>query len=173
MPLKVDASQLRAFGKKLREIDPDVYKQMRGEIKDQGKVVAADAAARAAWSTRIPETIRPSILNNTTLVIRAGNPKTAPHAKPIEHGGKQGTFRHPVFADERGERDVRTRGAASRIARRVENKITGVEDWVWVEQKANPFVHPAVIAHLQETAEAIGAAVVKAANAAARKVSGG
>ena len=155
---RTDGSQLRKLGKALRTAQPDVYRQVRREVREQALKVAEEAKQNASFSTRIPDTIRVSVAGVNTAVIRAGG-DNAPHAAAFEHAGSEGTFRHPVFARDGGERDVRTRGA---VARRASGKSTGAGDWVWVDQKAHPFLHPAVLSRLDEIVAALGGAVVSA-----------
>jgi hypothetical protein len=48
--------------------------------------------------------------------------KSAPEARPLEHGGSGGEFRHPVFGGGNKTRD----------------------QWTWVEQPARPFFYAAL-----------------------------
>jgi hypothetical protein len=77
-----------------------------------------------------------------TVVVRAGNAKTAPHAAAYEHAGASGSFRHPVFGN--GDR------ASS----------------AWVDEPARPFLHPAATKNLAEKAKAVGVAVSDAVDEA-------
>lgn len=156
--LRADGSQLRHLGKALRTAQPDVYRQVRRAVREEAEKVADSAKQNASWSTRIPDTIRVSVTGVNTAVVRAGGDK-APHAAPFEHAGMQGTFRHPVFARDGGERDVRTRGASKRLA---SGKSSAANNWVWVDQEARPFLHPAVFEHMDEIVAALGGAVIQA-----------
>jgi hypothetical protein len=140
MPFKANASQLRSLGTQLRRAQPDVYKQVRKAVREEARIVAASAREKASWSTRIPATVRVSALGVNTAVVRAGNDKTAPHAKPFEHAGHSGTFRHPVHGDPRKTRS----------------------EWAWVTQQARPFLHPAAWERLPETVRHLGQAVITA-----------
>lgn len=139
---KANASQLRSLGTQLRRAQPEVYKQVRKAVRTEARAVRDAAKEKANWSSRIPDTIRVSAVGTNTAVIRAGNDSTAPHAKPYEHAGAQGTFRHPVHGDPR-----RTRS-----------------QWTWVTENARPFLHPAAWERLPETVRRLGQAVITAVN---------
>lgn len=143
---RADASGLRKLGAELRRAKPEVYRQVRRAILAQARVIADDAKQRASWSTRIPASIRPSV-SGLSAVVRAGG-VNAPHAAALEHAGRQGSFRHPVFADQSLTRS----------------------DWSWVSQQARPFLHPAALDHLDETVRALGVAVTSAVDTQIRGV---
>ena len=86
-----------------------------------GEEVANEARMLASWSTRIPGSVR-LIARGLNSAVKAGG-SAAPHAKPYEHSGVAGTFRHPVFGNR-------------------EN---------WVPQKARPFLGPAAAANSYQT----------------------
>jgi hypothetical protein len=106
-----------------------VYKAVRRSVLIEAKAMAEDAKRRASWSTRIPGTVKASAQGMNTAVVKAGG-ASAPHAAAFEHAGKEGPFRHPVHGHD-----------------------------VWVSQDAHPFLHPAAIARLDTTVEALGTAV--------------
>lgn len=112
--LTVDVSQLKTFARDLRRADPILAKNFLTGMARSGDIVALAAKRNAAFSTRIPASIK---VRRRGLAVRvqAGGDK-APDAAPFEHGGLAGTFRHPVF----GNRNV------------------------WVTQRAHPFLTPAV-----------------------------
>lgn len=139
MVLRANTSQLRRLGAELRAVDPEVYKRSRSAIREVARDVAADAKNKASWSTRIPETVRVSSQSLNTAVVRAGGPK-APHARPYEHAGRHGNFRHPVHGSP-----MKTRS-----------------EWAWVTESARPFLHPAALEKLPELVARLGAAVVSA-----------
>lgn len=122
--LKADARDLKNLGKALRASRPDIYKATQKGLRQVGQKVAARARQNASWSKRIPQTVTVRSAGLNAVIVSAGG-KNAPHAKPIEHAGAEGTFRHPVFGNRA----------------------------VWVDQKARPFLHPAAIDRLQESAE--------------------
>ena len=129
--VSIDTSSFAKFARALKVIDPDLKKELRAGLKAAGEVVAEDARARSSWSTRIPGSIKVSVVGNTIKVV--ANAKKAPDAKPLEHGGQGGTFRHPVF----GNRDA------------------------WVNQDARPFLRPALLANKEAAVAAAKRAVEK------------
>lgn len=105
---------IRDIGK----IPKELKRELRPGLRAAAKPVLDRARRNASWSTRIPGATKISI---TFAGRRPGvkivtNAKRAPHARPFENLGDQGTFRHPVW----GNRDV------------------------WVTQKARPFLFPAL-----------------------------
>ena len=91
---------------------PATMAAVRPRLRMGGELVARGARGRAAWSTRIPSTVRVHETGDAVQVSAGGS--AAPHAAPYEHGGTPGTFRHMVF----GHRDR------------------------WVTQQARPFLGP-------------------------------
>ena len=128
--LSADTRQLKALGNALRKSQPALYKETQRALRAVGETVRARAATKASWSTRIPPTLKVRVSGLNSVIVSAGG-SAAPGAKPLEHAGAEGTFRHPVF----GNRDV------------------------WVDQPARPFLHPAALERLQESAEAVAAAL--------------
>lgn len=124
--LSADTRQLKSLAKILRESDRTLYRGVQKGLVDVGQAVVEDAKRKASWSTRIPQTIRARASGLNAVTVSAGG-ASAPHAKPIEHGGAPGSFRHPVFGDKSN----------------------------WVDQPARPFLHPAAIDRLQEHAERV------------------
>lgn len=137
--VQMDLSELRRLGSVLRKARPDVYRAARLAMLAEGAHMVEDAKSRASWSTRIPGTIKVVAegIMGLKLVAGGGKNSAAPHAKPYEHGGKSGTFRHPVDADPTLPRN----------------------EWAWVDEEARPFLHPAVMENLQATADAAAEAV--------------
>ena len=124
----------------MRKSRPEVHREVRRAVKAAAELVAEDARRKASWSTRIPGTVKASVLGNGTAAsVRAGGAK-APHAKALENAGRDGMFRHPVFPDQSKTRS----------------------EWTWVSQQARPFLHPALLDRFPETVRAIGAAVTVA-----------
>jgi hypothetical protein len=101
----------------MRALPDEARKAVRPALRRAGQVVAREAMVNASWSSRIPGTIRVVTsfrVNREGVTIRAGG-KNAPHARPYEHLGDPGTFRHPVYGDRE----------------------------VWVAQSARPFLFKA------------------------------
>lgn len=108
------ADEIRRLIDDLGKIPKDLKIKLRPGLREAGQVVRDRARLNASWSRRIPAATRVSVgfsKRNPGVAVQV-NRQRAPHARPFEHGGKEGTFRHRVF----GHRDR------------------------WVEQKARPFL---------------------------------
>lgn len=140
MVVKADARQLMQLGKQLRALDSKVYLEMRREMRDIGSEIAEQARENASsWSEHIPASVNYGVTGPLTVVVRAGNSTPtrdggAANAKPLEHAGKKGSFRHPVFGHG------------------------------WVKQEARPFLNPAAVAKLPVFAARITAVFLEAIN---------
>ncbi len=124
---------LRRLAADIGDVPSDLQRLLRLQLVKAAQPIAADARSRASWSTRIPRSIgiRTSFTGaRPGLYIRA-RASIAPHARPFENLGDEGTFRHPVF----GDRDR------------------------WVTQRARPFLFPAARAGAAGVEAAAGAAV--------------
>lgn len=128
--LSADARALKTLGRQLRQARPEIMKATQRGLREVGRHVADKAKENASWSSRIPQTIKPRVSGLTAVVVKAGGP-SAPHAKPYEHAGAHGTFRHPVFGDRKN----------------------------WVSEDARPFLHPAAFDGLQRYAEELAHAL--------------
>jgi hypothetical protein len=133
--MSVDRNQLRILIRDLGEIPPAVQKTMRPAVLKSARPVLARMKANASWSTRIPGAISMTASSTFPGVTFRVSAAKAPHARPIEHDGEPGTFRHPVY----GNREV------------------------WRPQAARPFFYRAVEAMSEQVANAIGDAVTDAA----------
>lgn len=125
------ANEVREFTKKFGKVPQELKRQLRPELRIIGNEVKAEAVSNAWWSTRIPGATRVAVgftARNPGVSIVV-NKNKAPEARPIEHGGRGGSFRHPVF----GHRDRR-----------------------WEEQPARPFLAPAAEAKGDSAAEKVG-----------------
>lgn len=136
----ITTEDLRMLYLRLKEVEPALRVVLRREIVKAGKD-AADAVKReASWSSRIPGAVRvkASFAARTTGVKIEVDAKRAPEARPLEHGGKPGQFRHPVFGNRKN----------------------------WVAQPARPFFHAAIEgmdAHFEERLFAIAEEIAIAA----------
>lgn len=112
------ADEIERLIKDMGRVPDDLRKKLRPKLREAGKVVANDAKLRASWSKRIPRavSVRTSFTKTRPGVSVVVNKNKAPHARPYEHGGRAGSFRHPVFGDRE----------------------------VWVSQRARPFLAPAL-----------------------------
>jgi hypothetical protein len=134
--MSVDRGQLQALIRDLGAIPPTVRKTMRPAVAEAGRRVLAQMKRDSSWSSRIPGAILMRAATGGTVgVTFRVNSGRAPHARPYEHDGAPGTFRHPVF----GNREV------------------------WVSQAARPFFYRAVQDNADAVVEALGDAIEQAA----------
>lgn len=139
----VDSPDLRQLYLDLKAADGNLQVLLRRGIREAAQSVADKARADAgAWSRRIPGAIflKVSFTQRSTGVSVEVNGRKAPHARPIDHGGKPGKFRHPVYGhDASGHfqaKGSRKKGVAGVFGTRVEA--------TWVDQPARPFFASAV-----------------------------
>lgn len=119
-----------AIAEDLRRLPLETRKSIRPKLQKAGEKVAATAKANAAWSSRIPATVRvaPSFrFEREGVEIKLGGRGT-PHARAYE-GLTRNPFRHPVHADPKKTR----------------------REWAWVSQPARPMLRPAARKHEAET----------------------
>jgi hypothetical protein len=125
---RVDFNEVKIFSHILRRADPVMYKFLHARLLEAGKVVKETAVQNSSWSAKIPGAIR---TRSTIGTISVYVDKTiAPNARPIEHGGLKGTFRHPVY----------NKGG-------------------WAKQAARPFLTPAMAANRSKVIELINVAI--------------
>lgn len=110
-------AELRRFVRSFEKFPADLRKDMRKELLTSVQKPLQQAKANAGWSTRIPKAtkIQTSFSKKKAGVAIVVNRHKAPHARPLEHGGRPGFVRHPVM----GNREK------------------------WVRQPARPFLWPA------------------------------
>lgn len=135
MGFSVDAVELRAFARAASRADSGAARGLRAGVRAAGDLVAAGARRNAGWSSRIPGSVRVHA-RMSVAVVEAGGP-SAPHAAPLENEGREGFFRHPVNAWARHDRGA----------------------WKWADQRARPFLHPALEENAQAAADLIVSAV--------------
>jgi hypothetical protein len=135
--VSVGREQLQALIKDLGEIPRDLQREMRPAFRRAAQPAAARIRQNASWSSRIPAAVKVSTSFGRTpgVMIRVDSTK-APHARPIEHVGRPGTFRHPVY----GNREV------------------------WRPQQARPFFYRGVEATADQIRDAIGAVITDVAS---------
>lgn len=122
------SDEIRRLIRDLDGIPRDLRRQLRPGLRTAGRMVADQAKVNASWSTRIPGAIRVSVrFSGTPGVSVIVDKRKAPHGRPHEHGGRPGTFRHPLFGD-------RSR---------------------WYSQRARPFLAPAAEAKSRAAAREI------------------
>lgn len=94
----LDTSSFKRFAKALRAAEPELASEFRKSLRLAGGIIAGIAQRNAAWSTKIPGTIK-SRTSGASVTVVAGGPN-APAAAAFEHGGNSGVFRHPVFGTD-------------------------------------------------------------------------
>lgn len=124
----------------MRALPEATRKAVRPRIRAAGGLVVNQAKINAAWSTRIPSTVRMRTsfrAGREGVTIIAGD-KSTPHARPFEGFSGYAQFRHPVFADR---------------ARKTS------KGWTWVTQTTRPFLFPAAEQTESETTAMVFAAL--------------
>lgn len=125
-------------------LTPATRKAIRPKLREAGQSIVDDAKTNAAWSSRIPATIKMVVsfrADREGVTITAGGP-SAPHARPYEDVTGKGKFRHPVFAD------------SANLTRKA---------WSWVDQASRPFLLPAAQANEVTATNSLRAALDEAA----------
>lgn len=123
-------AELQRLIKDLGAIPPDLRRELRPALRKAAHPVLQQMRSNASWSTRIPPAtkISTSLAGSGAGVSLRVDAGAAPHARPYEHNGSPGNFRHPVF----GHRDN------------------------WVPQRARPFFYRALDQKADEVVEAVG-----------------
>lgn len=96
-------AELRWFIKELGKMPPEIRKELRPKLKGIGQAALFSVRFHAVWSSRIPRATRLSIglsKRNPGLAIVVNKTK-APHGRPYENQGSEGTFRAPYFGDRK------------------------------------------------------------------------
>lgn len=127
--MSLGREQLQELIKDLGEIPRAVQRELRPAFRQAAKPAVARIRQNASWSSRIPAAVKVSTSFGRTpgVMIRVDS-KKAPHARPIEHDGQPGMFRHPVY----GNREV------------------------WRDQPARPFFYRGVETTADQIRDAIG-----------------
>lgn len=107
--------KLQQIRKDMGKFPQDLTRKLRPVLRESGQEPLAEIKKDAAWSRRIPGATRLSVTftSRFTGVSIVTDRKKAPHARPFEHGGNPGQFRHRVFGKD-----------------------------VWVYEPARPFMGP-------------------------------
>lgn len=112
--VRIVATNLTKFARELGKIDKPLRAELTKSLKATGEKVADRARDNASWSTRVPQSIKVRARSLQITII--ADPRVAPEAAPLENKGRDGFFRHPLFGDRE----------------------------IWVDQKARPFLAPAL-----------------------------
>lgn len=135
--MAVGREELQNLIKDLGEIPPDVRRELRPALRRAAQPALQRIRSNASWSSRIPGAAKLSTsFGHTPGVTLRVDATQAPGARPIEHDGEPGTFRHPVY----GNREV------------------------WRSQAARPFFYRAIEATADQISDAIGDAVMDVAD---------
>lgn len=133
-------ADLSALIRDMREIPGDTGREMGKTMKRSAKSILQDAKARASWSSRIPGALSTRVTGKSASspgVDLVGKTGRAPHMRPYEgwtKGGKQASFRHPLF----GNRNY------------------------WYSQPARPFITPAISKGVKQFRKDVADAAVSA-----------
>lgn len=135
------APDLKKLYADLKAIEGNLRVELRRGITAAAQPVADRVKRNASWSSRIPGAVKVKTsfsAKSAGVTVRVDS-KAAPEARPLEHGGRSGQFRHPVYADAAGQ----TR-----------------RQWTWVSQQAHPFFGSASTSEDKKVTDAITAIVV-------------
>lgn len=130
---KSGTQELRDLVKDLGKMPKELAREIRPMLRESADRPLQDARNNASWSRKIPGATRIT----TSFTARAAgvsiktSRRLAPHSRPYENGGKEGSFRHPVF----GNRDV------------------------WVTKSARPFLYKAAQPWMEDIDNKIGEVV--------------
>lgn len=110
--IEVDQAELRKLVADLKELEGGKKQvaALRKNLKAAAEPMAAQVRANASWSTRIPDAVGVQVRftgKNKVGVSIFVSRKKAPHARPIENGGRGGTFTHPAFGQGSVEQPAR------------------------------------------------------------------
>lgn len=132
--------ELAKLVKDLGKLPKELQKELRPALRKGAQPALRKAKANASWSSRIPRATRIALrLSGNRAGVRiVTNVRRAPHARAFENGGRDGSFRRPVFG----------------------NRST------WVSQKAQPYLWPAVRDTKDDVVKEIDQAVVTVAKRA-------
>lgn len=130
-------AELQKLIKDLGKIPPDLKRELRPAIRKAAQPVLGQMRANSSWSSRIPAATRISVglSGSKAGVTLRTNAKRAPHARPYEHGGSAGNFRHPLFGNKKR----------------------------WVAQRARPFFFNAADQRANDVRDSLGDTVVEIA----------
>lgn len=115
-----DDSVFAIIARDMRSLPEESRLAVRRRLRAAAEPLAEETRRRVSWSSRIPSTVKVRTsfrVNRENVMVVMGNAST-PHARPYEHLGQEGVFRHPVFG----------------------------KDDVWVDEPARPALFPAAIA---------------------------
>jgi hypothetical protein len=141
LKVDIDTKDLRQLYVDLKGVEGNLRVELRKGVKAAAEPIASAVRSAASWSSRIPGAVRvkPSFGARSTGVTITVDGGRAPEARVLEHGGRGGNFRHPVY----GNREV------------------------WVSQRAQPFFFTTVSSG--SAVDSAEKAILAAMDAIARK----
>lgn len=119
--MTVQSSDMHDLYVALKGVEGNLRVSLRRRLVASVRPVVSEVKTAASFSTRIPKSVktRVSFAAKHAQVKIYADRRIAPEAAPLEHGGRAGTFRHPVFGDRN----------------------------VWSNQPAHPTFYPTINAH--------------------------
>ena len=120
----VESADLRKLYLDLKGFEGNLQVELRRGLREAGEGMAAAVRNEASWSSRIPGATKvvPSFAARGAGVSIQVDARKAPEARPLEHGGRAGAFRHPVYASSTEDRSR----------------------WAWASEPARPFFYAAI-----------------------------
>lgn len=101
LEIRVDSPDLRELYQAAKAADGNLQVLLRRGVKEAAQPIANGVKSAASWSSRIPGATRTkaSFSAKGASVTVEVDAAAAPEAAPLNHGGRGGTFRHPVFGN--------------------------------------------------------------------------
>jgi hypothetical protein len=114
----------------LAKISKENKTHLRRNMRKIATPTLGKVRTAAGWSTRIPGStkLKTGFTRRFTGIRIETERSISPHARPYEHAGQPGTYRHPVFADSAKPRNT----------------------WTWVTAPARPYMYPSAVEDLPE-----------------------
>lgn len=124
-------SELKKLIYDLAKISAETKAELRRGMRKIAQPTLEKVVNKASMhSTRIGPATRltTAFTTRNTGISIVTDRKAAPHARPFEHGGEEGFFRHPVFGSLNEPR----------------------ASWTWVSQTAHPYMYPTAVEDIDE-----------------------
>lgn len=175
---RADAAQFRELFGRTSQVDKTLLTFLRKAIKAEAEPTAAavrrtvrQQGLTQAKNPRPSQGLRQGIADGVAVKLMTGaNPGVTIEvtAAGLPASKKSLVFaweslkgwRHPVFARDAGERDVRTRGARSRLRSGASNPD---DSWRWVHQMGRPYFRQTVFGRRNQFRAAVEDAMQQAA----------
>lgn len=97
--LRVQSTQLRELFFDLKAMEGNLQVELRRGVREAAQPAVQAVQQASSWSSRIPGAVKaqPFFTAKRAGVRIVVDAKAAPEGRPLEHGGKSGQFKHPVF----------------------------------------------------------------------------